>query len=93
MHSFGHIPLDHHVFADFIASLHSIDYRALQGAYAPCIQMGQQIIAYENEVTSLTTSMIKGANAVLAKYNQSAIANLTGPLTGAQVGITWCKVD
>ena len=47
--------------------------------------MGKQIIQYEDDVTALTTTMYKAANALLAKYNQSAINGIAGPLTGAQV--------
>ena len=47
--------------------------------------MGKIIIQYEDDVTAVTTTMIKAANSLLARYNQSAISGIAGPLTSAQV--------
>lgn len=47
--------------------------------------MGKQIISYENDVTTLTNAIVSGATAIIKKYNASAIAGMTGPLTAAQI--------
>lgn len=56
-----------------------------QGAYAPCIQMGKQLITYENDVSSITAAITKAAQAIIVKYNASAVNGLTGTLTTSQV--------
>jgi len=55
------------------------------GAYAPCIQMGQQIIRYEDAVTNLTATIARGASTILTRYNATAIAGKSGSLTGAEI--------
>ena len=55
------------------------------GAYAPCIQMGKVIMQYENQITALTSALSTATNAVVTKYNASAIAGKSGPLTASQV--------
>ena len=55
------------------------------GAYAPCIQMGKVIMQYENQITALTSALSTATNAVVTKYNASAIAGKSGPLTANQI--------
>ena len=55
------------------------------GAYAPCIQMGKVIMQYENQVTALTSALATATNAVVTKYNASAIAGTSGPLSANTV--------
>ena len=49
----------------------------MQGAYAPCIQMGKQIIQYEDKTASLALTMINKMNTIIKALNSSAIAGST----------------